>query len=372
MAPGREIVCKAAVSWEPEQLSFEDIRVAPPQSGEVRVRIVHSSLCHTDITFWKGKGSFPVIFGHEGSGIVESVGENVDGVRPGDHVVSVFQPECQDCRYCKMPKTNLCVVAFAEVKSWAMLDGKTRFSAMDGTPIHHFLGCSTFSEYTVMHHSHVAKVDPSVALEKICLLSCGVPTGLGAAWNIAKVEAGSTVAVFGLGTVGLAVVEGAKTAGASRIIGVDIQPSKQRIGEDFGLTDFVNPKDYNDKPIHEVIHELSGGGVDYSFECVGNPKLMVDALNSLHAFGSLIIVGVTPEGQNLSFDPNILFFGRQILSGSLGGFKIRSQMPELVDKFMTGVIDLDRYITHNLPLSRISEGFGLLLEVECVKCVFSH
>ncbi|MCO5564667.1 hypothetical protein L7F22_018334 [Adiantum nelumboides] len=269
---GQVIVCKAAVAWEAlKPLTIEDVEVAPPQQGEVRIKITHTALCHTDSYTLDGKdpeGLFPCILGHEAAGIVESVGEGVHEVKPGDHVIPCYQAECRECKFCKSGKTNLCGKVRSATGVGVMLaDFKSRFS-IKGKPIYHFMGTSTFSQYTVVHAVSVAKVVPEAPLEKICLLGCGIPTGLGAVWNTAKVERNSIVAIFGLGTVGLAVAEGAKAAGASRIIGIDIDPNKASLGKKFGVTEFINPKDH-EKPIQEVIVSLTDGGVDYSFECVG-------------------------------------------------------------------------------------------------------
>ncbi|CAI0549316.1 unnamed protein product [Linum tenue] len=282
---GQVITCKAAVAWEPNKpLVIEDVQVAPPQAGEVRVKILFTALCHTDAYTWSGKdpeGLFPCILGHEAAGIVESVGEGVTEVQPGDHVIPCYQAECKECKFCKSGKTNLCgKVRSATGVGVMMNDRKSRFS-VNGKPIYHFMGTSTFSQYTVVHDVSVAKIDPIAPLNKVCLLGCGVPTGLGAVWNTAKVEAGSIVAIFGLGTVGLAVAEGAKAAGASRIIGIDIDPKKFDTAKNFGVTEFVNPKDH-EKPIQQVLVDLTDGGVDYSFECIGNVSVMRAALECCH------------------------------------------------------------------------------------------
>ncbi|XP_011620356.1 alcohol dehydrogenase class-3 isoform X4 [Amborella trichopoda] len=282
---GQVITCKAAVAWEPNKpLVIEDVQVAPPQAGEVRVKILFSALCHTDIYTWSGQdpeGLFPCILGHEAAGIVESVGEGVIEVQPGDHVIPCYLAECRECKFCKSGKTNLCGKIREATGAGVMFgDRKSRFS-VNGKPIYHFMGTSTFSQYSVVHDVSIAKVDPKAPLEKICLLGCGVPTGLGAVWNAAKVEPGSVVAIFGLGTVGLAASEGAKAAGASRIIGIDIDSKKYERAKTFGVTEFVNPKDY-EKPIQQVIIELTDGGVDYSFECIGNVSVMRAALECCH------------------------------------------------------------------------------------------
>ncbi|KAK8289181.1 hypothetical protein V6Z11_D07G172700 [Gossypium hirsutum] len=355
---GEVITCKAAVAYEPNKpLVIEDVQVAPPQAGEVRVKILFTALCHTDAYTWSGKdpeGLFPCILGHEAAGIVESVGEGVTEVQPGDHVIPCYQAECKECKFCKSGKTNL----------W----GKSRFS-INGKPIYHFMGTSTFSQYTVVHDVSVAKVDPQAPLDKVCLLGCGVPTGLGAVWNTAKVEPGAIVAIFGLGTVGLAVAEGAKSAGASRIIGVDIDNKKFDIAKNFGVTEFVNPKDY-DKPIQQVLVDLTDGGVDYSFECIGNVSVMRAALECCHkGWGTSVIIGVAASGQEISTRPFQLVTGRVWKGTAFGGFKSRSQVPWLVDKYMKKEIKIDEYITHNLTLGEINKAFDLMHEGGCLRCV---
>ncbi|GFP85391.1 alcohol dehydrogenase class-3 [Phtheirospermum japonicum] len=311
---GQVITCKAAVAWEPNKpLVIEEVQVAPPQAGEVRVKVLFTALCHTDAYTWSGKdpeGLFPCILGHEAAGIVESVGEGVTEVQPGDHVIPCYQAECKECKFCKSGKTNLCGKVRVATGVGVMLsDRKSRFS-VNGKPIYHFMGTSTFSQYTVVHDVSVAKIDPIAPLDKVCLLGCGVPTGkqaltcfyehdisLGAVWNTAKVEPGSIVAVFGLGTVGLAVAEGAKAAGASRIIGIDIDSKKFDID--------------HEKPIQQVIVDLTDGGVDYSFECIGNVSIMRAALECCHkGWGTSVIVGVAASGQEISTRPFQLVTGR--------------------------------------------------------------
>jgi S-(hydroxymethyl)glutathione dehydrogenase/alcohol dehydrogenase len=290
---GQVITCKAAVAYEPNKpLVIEDVQVAPPQAGEVRIKILSTALCHTDHYTWSGKdpeGLFPCILGHEAAGVVESVGEGVTDVQPGDHVIPCYQAECKECKFCKSGKTNLCGKVRSATGAGVMMnDLKSRFS-VNGKPIYHFMGTSTFSQYTVVHDVSVAKINPQAPLDKVCLLGCGVSTGLGAVWNTAKVEAGSIVAVFGLGTVGLAVAEGAKAAGASRIIGIDIDSKKFDVAKNFGVTEFVNPKDH-DKPIQQVLIDLTDGGVDYSFECIGNVSVMRAALECCHKVSILVAI----------------------------------------------------------------------------------
>ncbi|KAL6502929.1 alcohol dehydrogenase [Orobanche hederae] len=399
-------LAKAAVAWEPNKpLVIEDVQVAPPQAGEVRVKVLFTALCHTDAYTWSGKdpeGLFPCILGHEAAGIVESVGEGVTEVQPGDHVIPCYQAECRECKFCKSGKTNLCgKVRLATGVGVMLSDRKSRFS-INGKPIYHFMGTSTFSQYTVVHDVSVAKIDPIAPLDKVCLLGCGVPTGLGAVWNTAKVEPGSIVAVFGLGTVGLAVAEGAKAAGASRIIGIDLDTKKFDIGQglrasmrleayasprpaktpqtpldftDFGVTEFINPKDH-EKPIQQVIVDLTDGGVDYSFECIGNVSTMRAALECCHkGWGTSVIVGVAASGQEISTRPFQLVTGRVWKGTAFGGFKSRSQVPWLVDKYMKKYmkkeIKVDEYITHNLTLAEINKAFDLMHEGVCLRVVLN-
>ncbi|KAH9542968.1 hypothetical protein CY35_13G037400 [Sphagnum magellanicum] len=372
---GQVITCKAAVAYRAgEPLSLEDIQVAPPNPGEVRVKITHTSICHTDLYFWLGQDKyriFPRILGHEGAGIVESVGQGVTSVQPGDHVIPAWQAECGKCFHCKAGKSNICDVFLHHFEKGVMpSDKKTRFSTMDGKPIYHFFGTSTFSQYTVLDEACCAKVNPKAPLEKICLLGCGVATGIGSAWRIGKVSPGSSVAVFGLGTVGLAVVEGAKTAGASRIIGIDIKPEKLHLAkEQFGLTDMINPKEVS-KPVEQVIADMTNGGVWYGFDCTGKVEVIYSALESTQKAGGVsVIVGLVPSTEKVSFHPEVLLFGRTWTSGLFGGFKGRTDLPLLVEKCLDGTINLDHYITHNLPFSKINEGFQLLQEAKCLRAV---
>eukprot|EP00897_Mesotaenium_endlicherianum_P002378 jgi/Mesen1/2168/ME000152S01258 len=370
---GQVIICKAAVAWEAKKpLSIEDVEVAPPQAGEVRIKITHTALCHTDAYTLGGQdpeGLFPCILGHEASGIVESVGEGVTSVAPGDHVIPCYQAECRECKFCTSGKSNLCSKVRAATGVGVMLaDRRSRF-ACRGQPLYHFMGTSTFSEYTVVHDVSVAKINPQAPLDKVCLLGCGIPTGLGAVWNAAKLERGATMAIFGLGTVGLAVAEGGKTAGASRIIGVDIDPSKFERAKSFGVTEFVNPKDY-EKPIQEVLVDMTDGGVDYSFECIGNVNVMRAALESCHkGWGTSVIIGVAGAGQEISTRPFQLVTGRTWKGTAFGGFKSRTHVPELVEKYLNKEVKVDEYITHNYPLAQINDAFDLLHEGKCLRAV---
>jgi alcohol dehydrogenase len=368
---GKVITCKAAVAWGPKQpLVIEEIQVDPPNSMEVRIKITHTSLCHSDLTFWmiEDEKLFPRIFGHEAAGIVESVGAGITDLKEGDHVIPLFSGECGDCVYCKSEKTNLCgnfrVDAFRTVMR---SDNKSRFS-LSGKPVYHFFS-STFSEYTVVDYACVVKINPKAPLEKVCLLSCGIATGVGAAWNTANVEYGSTVAIFGLGAVGLAVAEGARVRGASRIIGVDTNPNKFPKAMALGVTECINSKDQS-KPINEVIRDISDGGVDYSFECVGHADIMYQAFLSAHdGWGLAVLVGIDASPRKISLSPLEFFDGRKIDGSTFGGFKGKTQLPDLVERCMNKEISVEEFITHELPFSDINKAFDLLVEGNCLRCV---
>ncbi|XP_058800657.1 alcohol dehydrogenase class-3 [Phymastichus coffea] len=372
---GKVIKCRAAVAWEPKKpLSLEVIEVAPPKAYEVRVKITAVALCHTDAYTLDGldpEGIFPCILGHEGAGIVESVGHDVTEFKPGDHVIPLYIPQCRHCKFCKSPKTNVCSKIRVTQGKGVMPDGTSRFTC-NGKTLYHFMGCSTFSEYTVVADISLAKVDPSAPLDKICLLGCGVPTGYGAALNTAKVEKGSTCAIWGLGAVGLAVAMGCKTAGASRIIGIDINPAKFEKAKSFGFTEFLNPKDHT-KPIQEVLIEMIDGGLDYTFECVGNVLTMRAALESCHkGWGVSVIVGVAAAGQEISTRPFQLVTGRTWKGTAFGGWKSKDSVPQLVHQYMTKKLMLDEFITHNLPFDKINEGFELLHSGNCLRAVLYY
>eukprot|EP00455_Lapot_gusevi_P053099 TRINITY_DN820_c0_g1_i1.p1 TRINITY_DN820_c0_g1~~TRINITY_DN820_c0_g1_i1.p1 ORF type:complete len:405 (+),score=188.94 TRINITY_DN820_c0_g1_i1:68-1216(+) len=369
---GQPIRCLAAIAWAANQpLSIEEVEVAPPKAGEVRVKILYSGVCHTDAYTLSGQdpeGAFPVILGHEGGGIVESVGEGVQSVAPGDHVIPLYVPQCDECKFCKSGKTNLCQSIRITQGRGVMPDGTSRFTAR-GQTILHFMGCSTFSQYTVLPEISLAKVTPEAPLEKVCLLGCGITTGIGAALNTAKVEAGSTVAVFGLGAVGLSVIQGAVMAGAARILAIDINPSKFELATRLGATDCLNPNDYQ-KPINEVIVEMTDGGVDFSFECVGIVKLMRAALECCHkGWGVSTIIGVAGAGQEIATRPFQLVTGRVWKGSAFGGVKGRSQLPEYVAKYMQGQIKIDELVNYDLPLNQIEEAFHLMHEGKSVRTV---
>ncbi|MES1932708.1 alcohol dehydrogenase GroES-like protein [Salinisphaera shabanensis T35B1] len=363
---------RAAVAWEAgKPLTLEEIDVAPPKAGEVLVRIVATGVCHTDAFTLSGadpEGFFPRILGHEGGGVVEEVGEGVTSVSPGDHVIPLYTAECGECKFCKSGKTNLCGAVRETQGQGLMPDGTTRFSK-DGTELYHYMGTSTFSEYTVVPEVSLAKVNKEAPLDKVCLLGCGVTTGIGAVFNTAGVEEGSTVAVFGLGAIGLSVIQGARMANASRIIAIDINPSKFDFAKQLGATECVNPKDYDD-PIQQVIVELTDGGVDYSFECIGNVNIMRAALECAHkGWGESTIIGVAGAGEEISTRPFQLVTGRVWRGSAFGGVKGRTQLPDYVNRYMNGEINIDDFVTHDLPFEKINEAFDLLHEGKAIRSV---
>lgn len=371
---GKVITCLAAVAWGAKQpLVIEEIQVDPPQAMEVRIKITHTSLCHTDITFWNGGDenmqTFPRILGHEGAGIVESVGEGVTDVKVGDHVIPLFTGECGDCVFCKSKKTNLCDKFKIDLTRKVMRhDGKTRFS-IKGLPIYHFMSTSTFSEYTVVDYACVAKINPEAPLDKACLFGCGIATGVGAVFNTADIQSGSTVAIFGLGTVGLAVAAGARMRGASKIIGIDTNSSKFFKAKALGVTECINPKDH-EKPIQEVIAEKTEGGVDYSFECIGNTGVLYQAfLATREALGLTVLLGLDTSPRKISLHPLELFSGRRLVATIFGGVKGKTDLPGLIDKYMRKEFSVEEFITHELPFSEINQAFDLLLEGKCLRCV---
>ncbi|MFM5138985.1 S-(hydroxymethyl)glutathione dehydrogenase/class III alcohol dehydrogenase [Aeromonas rivipollensis] len=375
MAQVQSIKCKAAIAWGPGQpLSIEEVDVMPPQAGEVRVRIVATGVCHTDAFTLSGEdpeGVFPCILGHEGGGIVESVGAGVTSVKVGDHVIPLYTPECGECKFCKSGKTNLCQKIRTTQGKGLMPDGTTRFSK-DGQPIYHYMGTSTFSEYTVLPEISIAKVDPAAPLEEVCLLGCGVTTGIGAVMNTAKVKEGESVAIFGLGGIGLSAVIGARLAKAGRIIAIDINESKFELARKLGATDCINPNDY-DKPIQEVIVEMTDGGVDFSFECIGNVKVMRAALECCHkGWGESVIIGVAGAGQEISTRPFQLVTGRVWRGSAFGGVRGRSELPSYVQRYMQGEFRLDDFITHTMPLEQINEAFDLMHEGKSIRTVIHY
>jgi len=369
---GKVIKCKAAVAWEAKKpLTIEDIEVAPPKENEVRVKILATAICHTDAYTMDGndpEGNFPCILGHEGAGIVESVGPNVEEFQPGDHVIPLYIPQCGECKFCLSPKTNVCSKIRLTQGQGKMPDNTSRFTCK-GQSLYHFMGCSTFSEYTVVADISLCKVDSVASFDKICLLGCGVSTGFGAALNTAKVEPDSTCAVFGLGAVGLAVIMGCKAAGAKKIIGVDINESKFELAKLFGATDFVNPLKY-EKPIQDVLIEITDGGLDYTFECIGNVKTMRAALEACHkGWGVSVIIGVAAAGQEISTRPFQLVTGRTWKGTAFGGWKSKESIPELVLKYLDNKLMLDEFISHKLPFASINEGFELLHSGKSIRTV---
>ncbi|MCL5049974.1 MAG: S-(hydroxymethyl)glutathione dehydrogenase/class III alcohol dehydrogenase [Firmicutes bacterium] len=366
---------RAAVAWGPGQpLKIEEVDLQLPKKGEVLVRITATGVCHTDAYTLSGadpEGIFPSILGHEGAGVVEAVGEGVTSVAVGDHVIPLYTPECGECKFCKSGKTNLCQAIRSTQGKGLMPDGTTRFSK-DGEPIYHYMGTSTFAEHTVVPEIALAKVSKDAPLEEICLLGCGVTTGMGAVHNTAKVQAGDTVAVFGLGGIGLSVIIGAVQAKASRIIAIDINNDKETIAKQLGATDFINPKDF-DKPIQEVIVEMTDGGVDFSFECIGNVKVMRSALEACHkGWGESVIIGVAGSGEEISTRPFQLVTGRVWRGSAFGGVKGRTELPDYVQRYLDGEFKLSTFITHTMGLDDINQAFDLMHEGKSIRTVIHY
>ncbi|MFT7806395.1 alcohol dehydrogenase 1-like [Arapaima gigas] len=360
---GKVIRCRAAVAWGPNQpLVVEEIEVAPPMAHEVRIKIVATALCHSDLHVLKGEMltvTFPTVLGHEAAGIVESVGSGVTNVKPGDKVIPLFMRQCGECRFCLHPESNFCVKNRHEVLPRLTCKGQNLMQ---------FIGMSTFSEYTVVDDISVVKISDAAPLNRVCLLGCGISTGYGAAINTAKVvRPGSTCAVFGLGAVGLAAVMGCKAAGATRIIAVDINKDKFEKVKVFGATDFVNPKDHS-KPIHEVLVEMTEGGVDFSLECVGNPELIKSAFEScVRSFGVSVVVGYTQE--DMSIKPVTFLTGRTWKGSVFGGYKGMESIPKLVDEYLSKKLKLDEFVSHTLPLDRVNEAIDLLTQGKSIRTV---
>ena len=365
---------KAAIAVKASApLEIHDVDLQGPQAGEVLVEIMATGVCHTDAFTLSGddpEGAFPAILGHEGAGIVREVGAGVTSVKPGDHVIPLYTPECRECDFCLHPKTNLCQSIRSTQGKGLMPDGTSRFS-LDGEPILHYMGCSTFSNFTVLPEIAVAKVREDAPFDKICYIGCGVTTGIGAVAFDAKVEPGSTVAVFGLGGIGLNVIQGARMVGATKIIGIDINEDKVKLAKQFGMTDFINPTKVDN--IVEAICDMTNGGVDYSFECIGNVKVMRDALECCHkGWGESIIIGVAGAGQEISTRPFQLVTGRVWRGSAFGGARGRTDVPKIVDWYMEGKINIDDLITHKMPLDKINEAFDLMHDGKSIRSVVEY
>jgi S-(hydroxymethyl)glutathione dehydrogenase/alcohol dehydrogenase len=363
---------RAAVAWAPKQpLAIEEIEVEGPRQGEVLLKVVASGVCHTDAFTLSGddpEGAFPCVLGHEGGCEVLECGPGVKGLAPGDHVIPLYIPECGECEYCRSSKTNLCQSIASTVWTGYMPDGTRRFS-MNGKPIFHYMGCSTFSEYTVVPEIALAKINKAAPLDKVCLLGCGVTTGIGAVLNTAKVEAGATVAVFGLGGIGLSVIQGAVMAQAGRIIAVDVNSDKFAMAKALGATDTINPRDLG-VTAREAIVEMTGGGVDYSFECIGNVEVMREALECCHmGWGVSTIIGVAGAGQEIRTRPFQLVTGRTWKGTAFGGVKGRSELPGYVENYLDGRIELDSMVTHTMPLEEINTAFDLMHAGKSIRSV---
>ncbi|WP_204829400.1 S-(hydroxymethyl)glutathione dehydrogenase/class III alcohol dehydrogenase [Neisseria lactamica] len=366
---------RAAVAFAPNQpLQIVEIDVEMPRKGEVLIRNTHTGVCHTDAFTLSGndpEGVFPVVLGHEGAGVVVAVGEGVSSVKPGDHVIPLYTAECGECEFCRSGKTNLCVSVRDTQGKGLMPDGTTRFS-YQGQPIYHYMGCSTFSEYSVVAEVSLAKINPEANHEQVCLLGCGVTTGIGAVHNTAKVQEGDSVAVFGLGAIGLAVVQGARQAKAGRIIAIDTNPSKFELAKQFGATDCLNPNDY-DKPIKDVLLGINKWGIDHTFECIGNVNVMRQALESAHrGWGQSIIIGVAGAGQEISTRPFQLVTGRVWKGSAFGGVKGRSELPKMVEDSIKGDIQLEPFVTHTMTLDQINEAFELMHEGKSIRAVIHY
>ena len=365
---------KAAVAFESAKpLEIDEVDLDGPKSGEVLIEIKATGVCHTDAFTLSGddpEGAFPAILGHEGAGVVVEVGDGVKDLKIGDHVIPLYTPECRVCNFCLNPKTNLCQSIRVTQGRGLMPDGTSRFS-LDGQEILHYMGCSTFSNYTVLPEIAVAKVREDAPFDKICYIGCGVTTGIGAVAFTMKVEPGSTVAVFGLGGIGLNVIQGAKMVGAARIIGIDLNNSKQSLATQFGMTDFINPTDVEN--VVDYIVDMTGGGVDYSFECIGNVSVMRQALECCHkGWGQSCIVGVAGAGQEISTRPFQLVTGRSWRGTAFGGARGRTDVPRIVDWYMEGRLNIDDLITHKMPLEQINEAFDLMHEGKSIRSVIEY
>jgi S-(hydroxymethyl)glutathione dehydrogenase/alcohol dehydrogenase len=363
---------RAAVAWEAgKPLEIEEVDVQGPQAGEVLIRMVATGVCHTDAFTLTGEdpeGIFPSILGHEGGAVVEEVGAGVSSVSVGDHVIPLYTPECRECSYCKSGKTNLCQAIRATQGQGLMPDGTSRFS-LNGKTIYHYMGTSTFSEYSVVPEIALAKINQAAPLDKVCLLGCGITTGIGAVLNTAKAEPGSTIVVFGLGGIGLSVVQGAVMSKASRIVCVDLNEDKFEMAKQLGATDFINPKNFA-APVQDVIVDLTDGGADYSFECIGNVDVMRSALECCHkGWGESIIICVAGAGQEISTRPFQLVTGRVWRGTAFGGVKGRTELPGYVEKYLQGEINIDEMVTHTMGLDEINSAFDLMHHGESIRSV---
>ena len=362
---------RAAVAFEAgKPLQVVEIDVEPPRKGEVLVRITHTGVCHTDAFTLSGddpEGVFPAVLGHEGAGVVVEVGEGVTSLKPGDHVIPLYTAECGECMFCKSGKTNLCVAVRATQGKGLMPDGTSRFS-LDGQPILHYMGTSTFANHIVVPEIALAKIREDAPFDKVCYIGCGVTTGVGAVLFTAKVEAGANVVVFGLGGIGLNVIQGAKMVGAGRIIGVDVNPAREAMARQFGMTDFINPTEVEN--VVDTIIQMTDGGADYSFECIGNTTVMRQALECCHkGWGKSIIIGVAEAGAEISTRPFQLVTGRHWLGSAFGGARGRTDVPKIVDWYMDGKLNIDDLITHHLTLDEINKGFDLMKAGESIRSV---
>ena len=362
---------QAAVAFKAGQpLEIHEVDLEGPRAGEVLVEIKATGVCHTDAFTLSGddpEGAFPAILGHEGAGIVREVGAGVTSLKPGDHVIPLYTPECRECNFCLHPKTNLCQAIRETQGRGVMPDGKSRFS-LDGQPILHYMGCSSFSNYSVLPEIALAKIREDAPFDKVCYIGCGVTTGVGAVVFKAQVKPGSTVVVFGLGGIGLNVVQGARMVGAGKIIGVDTNPAKVALAKKFGMTDFINPKET--PQVVEAILDLTGGGADYSFECIGNVEVMRQALECCHkGWGESYIIGVAGAGQEIATRPFQLVTGRSWHGVAFGGARGRTDVPTIVDWYMEGKINIDDLITHTMPLSEINQAFDLMHRGESIRSV---
>ncbi len=369
---------RAAVAWEANKpLTIETVEIGGPKAGEVLVEIMATGVCHTDAYTLSGldsEGKFPAILGHEGAGVVREVGAGVTSVKPGDHVIPLYTPECRQCKTCLSQRSNLCTAIRATQGQGLMPDHTSRFSC-DGGEVFHYMGCSTFSNFTVLPEIAVAKVNPDAPFDKICYIGCGVTTGIGAVINTAKVEQGATAVVFGLGGIGLNVIQGLKLAGADMIIGVDLNNDKKAWGEKFGMTHFVNPKEIDGDIVPHLVNMTKRGadqigGADYTFDCTGNTKVMRQALESSHrGWGKSVVIGVAGAGQEISTRPFQLVTGRSWMGTAFGGARGRTDVPRIVDWYMEGKIQIDPMITHTLKLDDINKGFDLMHEGKSIRSV---